>query len=53
VFLSELREILSLYPGLGWELLFADSALYGPYPYSGQIGPSTASETKVRTCVQV
>jgi hypothetical protein len=34
VFLSEVREILSLYPGLEGELYFADSALYGPYEFS-------------------
>jgi hypothetical protein len=41
VFLSEVREILSLDPGLEGELYFADSALYGPYPYSRKIGPPT------------
>jgi hypothetical protein len=34
VFLSEVRGILSLYPGLEGELYFADSALYGPYEFS-------------------
>ncbi len=34
MFLSELREILSLYPELGWELYFADSAVSGPHDFS-------------------
>ncbi len=34
VFLSEVREMLRLYPRLEGKLYFADSALYGPYEFS-------------------
>ena len=33
VFLSEVREMMTLYSGLEGELYFADSALRGPYEF--------------------
>jgi predicted metal-dependent peptidase len=38
VFMSEVLEILSLYPGLEGKLYFADSALYGPYEFREEGG---------------